>query len=346
MLPRGARGTDRDLIRCLRRVVTVVFAAALPASASFASVGYQEATVPDRSGSPLAVGIWYPSSTEATPQPLGMLSQDVALNSPIAGSGLPLVLISHGTGGSKVSHLDTANALARAGFVVAAPTHTGDNTQDRRYAGNAQDLTDRPRQIKVLLDWLLSSWNGSGHLNPRRIGFFGFSLGAFTGLVLIGGTPDLRRMRELCSINPKAPECDFIRQAHGDQLDADLKPPVWVHDNRIKAAVLAAPAAGYLFGPGSLREVSVPIQMWRAENDTQAPDGWNGALIRDGLVTHPDSHMVRGADHFVFLTPCSDSLAAAAPLICTDVGGFDRVAFHRTFNQAVADFFTTGMRER
>jgi predicted dienelactone hydrolase len=325
---------------------TTAFLALLLANACLASVGFQEATVPDRDGSPMAVGIWYPSNTVVAPHAIGSFSQDVALNSPVAGNGLPLVLISHGTGGSYLSHLDTAHALARAGFVVAALTHTGDNTVDRRYAGNTKDLTDRPRQIKVLLDWLLSSWNGGGHLNPRRIGFFGFSLGAFTGLVLIGGTPDLRRMSELCSTNTQAPECDFIRRAHGDQLDANLKEAVWVHDDRIKAAVLAAPAAGYLFGPGSLREVRAPIQMWRAENDSQAPDGWNGALIRDGLTAHPDSHLVRGADHFVFLTPCSDSLAAAAPLICTDAAGFDRAAFHRTFNQALADFFTTALRER
>jgi predicted dienelactone hydrolase len=110
--------------------------------------------------------------------------------------------------------------------------------------------------------------------------------------------------------------------------------------------VLAAPAAGCLFGPGALRDVSVPIQLWRAENDSQAPDAWNGAVIRDGLAAHPDSHWVRGADHFVFLTPCSESLAAAAPQICTDAGGFDRAAFHRAFNQAVVDFFTTSLRER
>ena len=61
----------------------------------------------------------------------------------IAGTGLPLVLISHGTAGSEASHYDTALALADAGFVVAALTHTGDNYMDQSYVGNRKNLMDR-----------------------------------------------------------------------------------------------------------------------------------------------------------------------------------------------------------
>lgn len=327
-------------------LASLLFLGMLFAGASFATVGFQQVTVPDRQAKSMQAGIWYPSNMQTSVHPLGLASQDVALNGPVAGRDLPLILISHGTGGSIVSHIDTANALARAGFVVMAITHIGDNTQDRSYAGNRIDLIDRPRQIKVALGWVLSSWPGRLNLNPRRIGMFGFSLGGFTTLVLIGGTPELSRMVQLCDSKPDAPECTFIKSAKGDQLTPSNEIPLWVHDARIKAAVVAAPAASYLFGPGDLRQVSAPIQLWRAENDTQAPDAWNGAVVRDNLKTHPDSHMVGGADHFVFLAPCSEALAAAAPQICQDPPGFDRAAFHRSFNQSVVDFFITNLRER
>jgi predicted dienelactone hydrolase len=320
-------------------LTAILLATELYAAASFAAVGYQQVTMPDR-GKALQAGIWYPSNTQTAAHPLGMFTQEVALNGPIAGQGLPLILISHGTGGSLSSHIDTANALARAGFVVAAITHIGDNTQDQSYVGNWIDLIDRPRQAKVALDWLMTSWPGRLNLNPRRVGMFGFSLGGFTSLVLIGGTPETARMAQLCDSKPDAPECAFIKNAHGDQLGPR------VHDDRIKAAVIAAPAASYLFGPGDLREVSVPVQLWRVENDSQAPDAWNGAVVRDNLKVNPDSHLVQGADHFVFLAPCSAGLAAAAPQFCQDPAGFDRAAFHRAFNQAVAEFFTTRLRER
>lgn len=317
----------------------------LIAGAAFA-VGFQQVTVPDRQAKAMQAGIWYPSNMQPAEHPLGLMSQDVALNGPVAGRDLPLILISHGSGGSLSSHIDTANALARAGFVVVAITHFGDNTQDRSYAGNRVDLIERPRQIKVAFDWVLSSWPGRLNLNPRRIGMFGFSLGGFTTLVLIGGTPELARMAQLCESKPSAPECTFIKNAKGDQLTPSNEIPLWVHDARIKAAVIAAPAASYLFGPGDLRQVNVPIQLWRAENDTQSPDAWNGAVVRDNLKVHPDTHRVDGAEHFAFLAPCSEALAAAATQICQDPPGFDRTAFHRGFNQSVVDFFITNLRER
>jgi predicted dienelactone hydrolase len=324
----------------------LVLTGSLIAEACFATVGFQQATIPDHGGKSMQAGIWYPSNVQPSTHPIGLLSQDVALNAPVQGQGLPLILISHGTGGSLASHLDTAQALARAGMVVLAITHIGDNSQDQSYVGNRIDLIDRPRQISVALDWVLASWPGGLNLNPKRIGIFGFSLGAFTSLVLLGGAPELSRMAQLCESKPDAPECEFIKRAHGDQLTPNSDTPTWTHDIRIKAAVIAAPAATYLFGPGDLRDVSVPIQLWRVENDTWAPDAWNGAIVRDNLKVRPDTHVVPGPDHFVFLAPCSEALRAAVPPICQDPAGFDRTAFHRAFNQSLVDFFGTRLRER
>jgi predicted dienelactone hydrolase len=81
------------------------------------------------------------------------------------------------------------------------------------------------------------------------------------------------------------------------------------------------------------------MQLWRAGNDEQVPDEWNTALIRKELPTSPEEHVVPQAGHFVFLPPCSNSLAKQAPQICTDAAGFDRAAFHRAFNAEVVSFF-------
>jgi predicted dienelactone hydrolase len=88
------------------------------------TVGFQQVSVPDPEGKPIAMAIWYPSDAPAADSPLGMFSQFVATNAPISGKQLPLILISHGTSGSFASHYDTALALAKAGFVAAAITHT------------------------------------------------------------------------------------------------------------------------------------------------------------------------------------------------------------------------------
>ncbi len=61
--------------------------------------------------------------------------------------------------------------------------------------------------------------------------------------------------------------------------------------------------------------------------------------VRDGLPTAPEWHVARGAAHFAFLAPCSDGMARQAPEICRDGPGFDRTAFHDSFNAAVVAFF-------
>jgi predicted dienelactone hydrolase len=311
-----------------------------------ASVGFEQVSVPDPEGKPLVVGVWYPSDAQPSPHPVGLFSQTVAANGGVAGNRLALVLISHGTFGSLASHHDTAIALARTGFVVAAVTHTGDNDRDQSDAGNRHNLIDRPRQIKHVLDYMLSAWPAHAQLDADRIGVFGFSLGGFTALVEIGGVPDLRRMALHCSTHVDAPECAFIKQRHGDQLDPVATEPVWVHDARIKAAVVAAPAVSLLFESGGLRQITVPVQLWRAADDDQVPDQWNTAIVRRELQARSDEHVVPAAGHYVFLAPCSDALAKVAPQICQDGPGFSRGAFHEAFNRAVADFFGRTLRAR
>jgi len=311
------------------------------------NVGYQQITVPDPDDKPLQVGIWYPSAASASLQPLGLFQQTVAPKGALSGYRLPMVLISHGVSGSLASHYDTALALAQAGFVVAALTHTGDNSQDQSYVGNQRDLIDRPRQISRVLDFILGAWPEHSRLDATRIGIFGFSLGGFTALVTIGGIPDLSRIPQFCSDNPDTPECRFIKERHGDQLSAaSVSDSTWIHDARIKAAVLAAPAVGFTFAAGGLRNVKVPVQLWCAGEDQESPNPWNSDIIRHGLPTPPDAHSVTKAGHFAFLAPCSDALAEAVPRICEDPPDFDRSAFHRELNRLVVAFFSAKLADR
>jgi predicted dienelactone hydrolase len=157
--------------------------------------------------------------------------------------------------------------------------------------------------VSVVLTYMLTSWTQHDHLDASRVGMFGFSLGGFTTLVEVGGIPDVSRMRELCGQRPTAPECLFIKQKNGDQLSPPAITTAWTHDPRVKAAVVAAPAVSYLFGPGSLKDVKIPIQLWRASNDDQVPDEWNTSLVRQELPKAPEEHVVTGAGHYAFLSP-------------------------------------------
>src|SRR5579862_6765517 len=155
------------------RIAVTLLVALVAASAHAA--GFQYGAAPNPDGKPFELGIWYPSDAPTSPQPLGLFTQQVASYAPISGQSLPLIVISHGTGGGGTSHYDTAIALADAGFVVVALTHTGDNYQDRSYSFTRRNFVERPRQVSKVIDFMLDDWNGHDHLDPSRIGMFGHS---------------------------------------------------------------------------------------------------------------------------------------------------------------------------
>jgi predicted dienelactone hydrolase len=323
-------------------LAVAAFGIAMLAASPAVSAGFEQITVPDGAAAPLEVGIWYPSQAPAAPQRLGLFAQTVADHAAIAGRDLPLIVMSHGTGGSFEGHYDTALALAEAGFVVAAVTHTGDNYRELTQFGR---LENRPRHIKVLIDYMLASWPQHGALDPARVGIFGFSAGGFTALVAIGATPDMTTVAPYCAARPDEWSCRMIKERKVNLAANNAGQPWaatnWVHDPRIAAAVIASPAVGYAFSTEGLAAVTVPIQLWRGDSDEILPHPNYAQAVYDRLTVKPDYHVVPNAGHFAFLAPCTPALAAAVPEICHDPDGFDRTAFHRDFNAAVVAFFRT-----
>jgi predicted dienelactone hydrolase len=303
------------------------------------SAGFERVTVPDPDGPPLEAGIWYPSGASASSQPIGAYSQTVAAGGEIAGRGLPLIVMSHGSGGSFEGHYDTALALAEAGFVVAAVTHTGDNYRD--HSGFAR-VENRPRHIKALVDYMLASWPHRDLIDTARIGMFGFSAGGFTALVMIGGVPDMTLGPAYCATYPDEWACRKIKE-YGVSGRTSA---AFVHDPRIAAAVIAAPAIGYAFTPEALAGIKVPIQLWRGDSDEILPHPRHAQHVYDGLPAKPEYRVVPNAGHFAFLAPCTALLERFAPEICRDPAGFDRAAFHRELNPAVVAFFKAKLPAR
>jgi predicted dienelactone hydrolase len=316
-------------------------AAMIVASPALAEqVGFSLVEAPDPPGEALKVGVWYPTTASPSDQRLGLFTQVVAPNAAVDGRSHPLIVISHGNGGSLEGHYDTALALARSGFIVAAMTHTGDNYKDQ---SRATQLADRPRAVHAVIDYMLAAWPGYAAIDPDKIGVFGFSSGGFTALVSVGGIPDLTRVAPYCAEHEAVYACQVLKQ-HPVSTDHPIPVEAWVADRRIKAAVVAAPAIGFTFRGAGLSNVNLPIQLWRAENDHILPSPDYVEAVRDALPHPPEYHVVAGADHFDFLAPCSEALARAVPVICQEQGGFDRAAFHTMFNQDVVRFFEQTLR--
>jgi predicted dienelactone hydrolase len=315
----------------------VGLAALFMASAALAAnVGFETVSIPVAGDRPLQAGIWYPTEASEAMTPLALGRQSVALDAPILAHNRPLVVISHGTGGSLADHFDTARALVQAGFVVAAISHTGDTYDDR---SRALRITERPAELVRLIDYMTAEWRGRQALDAHRIGAFGFSSGGFTVLGAIGGEPNTALLAPHCAQHPYFFDCQLNRQFGAFPRPAAPKPVA--HDPRIRAAVVAAPALGFTFAPSGLAKVAIPVQLWRAEWDTVLPQPYYAEVVH-GLLPKADYRLAPRADHFDFLPPCSEGLARAAPSIC--VSNIDRAAFHAGFNREVVRFFQEKLR--
>jgi predicted dienelactone hydrolase len=327
-------------MRLLALLASLLLLAASPAHA--AGVGFQALSIPYGDEPPLKVGVWYPTAAKASPHKLSEFTQTVAQDAPVAGGRLPLIVMSHGSGGWYGGHYDTAIALAKAGFMVAAVTHYGDSYDEPTRAAM---IWRRPAQLKRLTDYMLAEWPAHDRIDAGRVGVFGFSAGGFTALVASGGVPDLTKIRPYCQAHPETFTCGVVKRAPG-ALDhvGDLPRSAWVNDARIKAAVVAAPAVGFAFGRDGLKDVRVPLQLWDAEFDHILPSPDYADAVRADLPRPPQFHLVKGADHYDFLAPCPPALATAVPDICQSRPGFDRAAFHAAFNRDVVAFFRKALR--
>lgn len=152
----------------------------------------------DAAGPELRAMVWTPCADATQSLTVGPYTLKGRRDCPTAGDKLPLVVISHGHGGTFLGHHDLAETLADAGYVVAAINHPGDTFSDMSRAADLQEFVERPADIKRLVDYMLGHAPDAAHIDPARIGFFGFSRGGYTGLVLAGGNPDFAHAPVAC----------------------------------------------------------------------------------------------------------------------------------------------------
>ena len=263
--------------------------------------------------------VQYPTHQPSSPAAFGPYTIDISTDARILEGHFPLVIISHGNGGSHLLYRTISTYLAKGGYVVAMIEHYGNNRANNKLERSIVNLQYRPRHVSLTIDKLLSETAFGQSILLDKIAIIGHSFGGYTALALAGGTPWTQT---------------------GNKVEVQ-------NDPRIKALVLMAPAAAYYTPEGSLDKVNIPILLLVAEHDQFIPKKWTAEVVINGV---PDKskltvRTIDNAGHFSFISPFPTTMKSPTFLPSTDPDGFDREEFHRQLPKEILNFLNDKLKE-
>ena len=195
---------------------------------------------------------------------------------------LPLILISHGSGGLGTHMSWLGNVLASKGYIAAAVDHNGTFEEELNSRPTPSDHFgwERTRDLSVVLDFLLKDPELGRLIDEECVGAAGFSLGGTTVLWLAGARLDMRHLQRNA---PPVPEA--IAPAIGALLDlprtngtarhAQGRSEQSFRDARVRSVFALAPAMGFGFTQEGLRDIHVPVQIVVGSEDQVTPASEN-----------------------------------------------------------------------
>jgi predicted dienelactone hydrolase len=288
-------------------------------------------------GDAVRVTVWYPAADGSQEQsldigPPGAPLFTVGAAAPDAvfadATPRPVILFSHGFGGTARMMAWFCLPLARAGYIVVAVDHPGNNGLDAMTVAGATMFWDRPGDLAAALAAAKADPAIGPHLDLARLGVAGFSAGGFTAIASTGARVDLRRFQAFCQANPTdgicAPQKEFAvtqAQAQAALSSPQLAPEVaHAGDDHaiggVRAAFAIAPAIVQAFVPASLAADQTPIAIILGDADPVAPPVTNG-LSAAKLLPHAELKVLPGVGHYDFLSTCTAAGVARVP-ICAD----------------------------
>lgn len=313
---------------------------------------------------PLETSIWYPGVAGAQEQDwetdtfkAGRSAKGAALVA--APARLPLIVLSHGTGGSAAGMAWLGETLAANGYIVAAANHHGNsNAEPTPPLQGTLVWWDRPRDVSVLIDRLLADPTWGPRIDASRIGIAGFSIGGYTALAAVGARLSRQQWMAYCTnpatqaacqlppeISGRYPPGEDVRLLTQDarvmeavkHMDDDYRDP------RIQSAFAMAPVVGVAVRRESLAAIAVPVHIVAGSEDDQAPPRTNAEPLAQAI---PGAKLtvLPGVPHYSFLPVCNERGNIHARDVCTDPVGVPRQALHQQVSAIAIRFFAQTLR--
>lgn len=317
---------------------------------------------------PLKTAVWYPAAATATKSETifgGPPDREVFAPITVASGAeisntkqkYPLVLLSHGTGGSAVQMMWLGYYLASRGYIAAAVNHHGNTAAERQPAAPGFLLYwERARDLSVLLDKLLADPLFGPRIDRDRIGAAGFSLGGYTVISIAGGQFSQRQFDSFCA----SPQRDFTCEPQPEFPDApkvfaELKKTDLVvqeslrhagdsyRDLRIKRVFAIAPALGGGFIKAGLSRIRIPVFIVVGQADKIAPPATNAQRYAQFIKRAKLTVLPGEVGHYTFLAECNAHGKAILD-ICRDANSVNRAQVHQQVAQLAYEFFEQGWK--
>lgn len=293
----------------------------------------------------LDLAIWYPTNRTPTRLDYGDWAFRAARGAiPLSGQH-PLIVLSHDSAGSRFSLHQLATALTRYGFVVAVPTHAGDNIDNMSSLFTSEQLFARARQLSATLDVLLADPETAPLVDPQRIGVLGVGPGGTAALLLAGARLDATGWKKYCDnieilqnigTAREDPYCSPWAVRRMDALSATPKLETGFRDRRVRVVAAVAPAYGMYLTPKALSRIRISVLLMNAEKNRMAgPTTQAEALTRafPGAVSLPE------ASTAALMSSCSENLGQTLPEMCFAVSADVRDAVQRQLALHASTFF-------
>lgn len=304
-------------------------------------VGFKKLIVEDNTKQiAIPLLLLFPTQDPSSIKSFGPYQMDVAIEGGLEDGMHPLVIISHGSGGSPLAYRTLAWYLAKNGFIVGLPEHPFDNRLDKSWSYTLHNLSERPRHLKLVIDHILEDVQLNRHVDAKKVAVIGHSLGGYTALAAAGGQPNTKALIDYC----KQPEHVLKPWCAGLKHFKDTLGPVEIEpDARVQAVVLLASDLGLFDSRQALCNVAVQILLLLAEHDEvplDTPERLSGLLPDASRLQY---RMVANAGHYSFLSPFPDHMKHRVGAASSDPPGFDRHAFHAELNTEVLSFLTSSL---
>ncbi|MDO4904572.1 MAG: hypothetical protein Q4A16_03330 [Lautropia sp.] len=251
--------------------------------------------------------LWYPTEQTEQVVDFGRVTARGAWDAkPLPGKH-PLIVFSHGSGGSALSHWQTARYLASKGYLVLTLVHPHDNVVDASGRWTLPVLQARPKDWSRALDTLLESRFGEW-VDRQRIVAAGFAEGGYTALVVAGVRPSSLALDRYC-LGREYPEAVCLSYDRTERLKLRFMDFVGMRrerlegarDARVRAAIALAPPGSALFNEHSLSQLRMPVLLMQGSRDATFPFPNDACYVATLSGWYGDYRKLPG-EHSVFMS--------------------------------------------